>query len=258
MNSVAASELIEDVACLMGWRADDLDEQQFIDIRNALSHALQTIWEDRSSWWPQTMTEVHMALEDYHVSGDSYVAGDVVYHPESDAYWQCIADTDTDPADYNTTTGEWEATADWYECATDTGDDAEEWDEETTYTAGECVWFDNTLYLALDAVPVLTSPALYPLYWQALVTFEARVLADGNGTKDASRPNIAAVRTIAKYQPSRVGDCQAYDFQEHGEQWDIFDLDQSTVWVDYRKLCPPLVGDDYDATAAYEAVTNYY
>ena len=260
MNTVSAAEIIEDVACLMGWRADDLDEQQFKDIRNALSYALQTVWEDRTTWWPEVMEEQRIAVENYYDSCEAPASGTVVYYPEADVYYQTIENlVGTDPAAYNSTTGEWEANAGWYECTTELGDDADEWDPEATYEEGDTAWFDNELYLALDAVPALSSPNSAPALWQQLIVLEPRIEADGDGTPDnGTRPNIAEVKSINRYQPSSYGDCQPYEFTRRGDNWYVYDLDQNTVWIEYRRLCPPLVGDDYDATKSYQAVTNLY
>ena len=99
MQTVAASVILEDAHRLMGEDVTQLDEpRREQEARTGLSLALQEVWE--AWWWQELMTLSQQNLRDTYDSAKTYAAGDEVWWPGTNKYYQCIqASTGKKPED---------------------------------------------------------------------------------------------------------------------------------------------------------------
>lgn len=92
MQTVSASVIREALARGMGWDPDELDDREEAMIREAVSDALQEIWE--RWWWEALMQAVPIALAGefaYNwMEGLYYETGHPVYFPQTDSYYVAL------------------------------------------------------------------------------------------------------------------------------------------------------------------------
>ncbi len=91
MQTVKASVILEDAYRLMRWDLDQLEDTEKADAFTALSQALQEVWE--AWWWENLMTVEAVQLRDTYASGTTYAAGDEVYFPATQQYYQALRST---------------------------------------------------------------------------------------------------------------------------------------------------------------------
>ena len=256
MIRIKAQELIDDVARAMGWEPTELENWQLADIKAALSRALELVWTDRTMWWAEIMEERRLAFADYWSSTTAYTQGAVVFFPQSNAYWQCISSvTGAEPATYSAATG-WSASAHWYQC--DSLAEATAWDPATNYAAAALVTFDGEFYVSNASISAGSAPGV-SASWIKVVQLDQLLRGVSGGARaNAARPSIGAVRWIADRQPSADAGYEPLDWMKVGEDYRVNAGDNVTVWVSYRRVCPPLVGDTWDATRIYTPVNTRY
>ncbi len=257
MIRIKAQELIDDVARAMGWDPADLDNWQTADIKAALSRALDLVWTDRTMWWAEVMEERRLAFADYWSSTTAYTQGVVVFFPQSNSYWQCISSvTGAEPATYNVGYDGWEASSHWYQC--DSLDSATTWDPGTDYASGALVTFDGEFYVANASISAGNAPGV-SASWVKVVQLDPVIRGVSGGARaNAARPSIGAVRWITDRRPSEDAGYEALEWMKSGEDYRVNAQDNMVVWVSYRRVCPPLVGDTWDATKAYTPINTRY
>jgi hypothetical protein len=95
MQTIKASTILEDAERMLGWDLLQLETRQKQMARQALSMALQEVWE---SWWWETLMQCK-AIAGAEVYSDSttYAAGANVYFHGSQQFYQAMAATTGNP-----------------------------------------------------------------------------------------------------------------------------------------------------------------
>ncbi len=147
MQTVAASVILDDAYRLIGWDADQLDTREKGDARMALSLALQELWEEW--WWDELMVCVKRQCARTYSSATTYAAGDFVYFPATDKYYQCLqAATGEDPEEWDGNNYDLNASY-WIEAAaTWEGEDYNDIDSPAALEAGDVVRYTDGNYYA--------------------------------------------------------------------------------------------------------------
>ncbi len=152
MQTVAASVILDDAYRLIGWDADQLDDRERADARMSLSLALQEVWEEW--WWDELMTCQQRQFARTYASATTYAAGDFVYYPATDKYYQCLQAA-TGQAPETLSAGVYTVNASyWLEAEESyTGEDYESLTDAAELEAGDVVRYgvNGNYYAWLDA-----------------------------------------------------------------------------------------------------------
>lgn len=250
MRRIAYSTLLGSVRDRMGWvdAADDgLNNEEFASARRALSQALAEIQE--STWWRDLMRTERRAFRDTWDSLLTYAAGEEVYHPGSDAYYQALrASTGEAPADADGAGG-WDVNlAYWAEVESDP--EADDYDAATAYEPGDQVRNpDDGLVYQCHTASTGNAPSDAD-YWGELAPFVSYVPWEQEGQN-----RIGAVRAVTEDDPRRIG-ARAVLWEPASDGVQVFDCFVARPWVHFRLPTPRLTGDAWSATAAYTAVPS--
>ena len=248
MRRVAYSTVLAGVCARLGWRADDLDEKEFADARQAISTALAEIQE--ATWWNDVMRIERRTFRDPWDSTLTYAASDEVYHPASDAYYQALqASTGEDPATADGAGG-WTTNLDYWAEAT-TAPEGDDWDSDTAYEIGAIVRnpSDGLHYQAHTASLGAEPPD--SAAWGVLNAFVPYI-----PWEQLDQNRIGEVRRVTIEDPRVTPNPTALGWDKHPSGVLLFDLGTPRPWIEFRLPSPRLTGDPWDSTVAYTAVPS--
>lgn len=250
---VAASVILDDAYRLIGWDTDQLDTREKGDARMALSQALQEVWE--RWWWQELMICARATFAETlgyssiaTVTGD-FEAGYTCYWEATDKYYYVAYDN---PA-VNPTDANGEVQSLWVELEFDREEYAR-WDPTVTYERGvnDRVRWDGSDW-ALRGSP--TSLAEAPdendaNWWRLPSTYPTLPYTQFDGT--VAGP-FGPIRSVSANDPRGNANPELYELDVTPDGTRVVALTEGKPWVWSRRVTPVLTGDDYDATASYEA-----
>lgn len=248
MRRIAYSTLLASVRDRMGWMDasdDGLNSEEFSSARRALSQALAEIQE--ATWWRDLMRTERRAFRDTWSALLTYSAGDEVYHPGSDGYYQALRESTNQAPAAADGEGGWDVNlAYWAEVLTDP--QAEDYDAATDYAVGDLARNpDDGLVYQCHTASSGNDPSDTD-YWGELAPFVTYIPWEQEG-----RNRIGAVRTVTEHDPRALG-ASAVLWEPTADGVQVFDCPVARPWVHFRLPTPRLTGDAWSATAAYTAV----
>jgi hypothetical protein len=242
MRTIPFSVLAGKIANQLGWKPAELNEKQFVALRDAVSQALAEIWE--TTWWRDLKRVQRRQFRPDYDAVVEYGAGDEVYYPVADAYFVAIrATTGNAPT---TTAGAVNA-AYWAEAKT--ANAATAYSATTTYAVGNQVAYAGTVYQCHTAstgnLPTSTS------FWGPVPDFLPNVEWSQSGEEPIGR-----VRRIWTDDPRTNRNALRLEFESTEEGIQLFDLAVTRPWVEYRPRHHVLSGETWDPSLSYAAETG--
>lgn len=253
VRPVAASVILDDAYRLIGWDAEQLDDREKQDARASLSLALQEVWE--AWWWRELMVCEQVAFAQPQsaevIDGDGYQPEQAIYWPLTDWYYVALDnDVTTDPTDADGNTNRrWHRFVEQLQPA--------RYDATQTYDAQEQVEWGGKFFESItDNVSDEEPPSSgKTTYWSQIGIWRPTLPYTNDLTGELVGP-CGPIRSITKYDPRSCANpvCYELDVTETGTR--VVGLDVGVPWVWSRRVTPILDGDDFDATATYEAVDS--
>lgn len=254
MRLVPYSEILAHVSDLMGWETGtngqaNLDTTQWHTAKRCISRALGVVWRD--SFWPSlTRTELRRFQPEYDAT-EAVTAGLFRFFPPTGEYYQALrAFTGQAPAT-EVTPGEWETNlAYWADAARSLT--ADNYDATKTYAQGDVVYDPTTyayyqVHTAGPAGTAVTDTAV----WGAVTELDPVV----PWTADGLLP-MESIAGVWDENPKASRWPTPVPWEESTNGVQIRDETLNEVWITYRLRCPRFVGDIWDATATYTAVSD--
>lgn len=244
MRAVSYQTIEQGICDLIGWDPDNLSAGEFAQIRRAVTQALEQVWRDFP--WPGLCVVERRQYAATYASG-SYAAGDQVYFPATDTYYEATqASSGEDPATLSGTT--WTLnSAYWSPMARSYT--ADTWSSSTAYDAGDTVDYAVTgrIYRATASVSAGTLPT-DTAYWYPLTEFQPYVpLVESGYTA------IGDLLGAYAQDPRKFSGAAPTDFRLVPEGVGIFDSTVNRPWLHYLKRPHRFTGTDWSASATYTA-----
>lgn len=194
--------------------------------------------------WPDLKRSEQREYRRTYSSLVTYAAGDEVYFPPTDKYYQAL-DTALNQPPAVLTGGEYVITAAfWAECRT--GITADNWVDSITYVLGDVVRnpADGAYYQCRTASSLAVEPPNI-IYWGLITPFDPYVSRTQAGETVIGEP--LRVTDINPRTSTRLRD---YDFEltERGVQ---VIAGPNRPWITFKIVPPVLTGEVLDLTAAY-------
>ena len=246
MRVAPYSDLQASVARLLGLDPDNLDASEFAIIRDGVNRGLAAIARRVGAHGFQRCEE--RWFRDHYASGTAYVAGDEVFHPATQTYYQALRAT-TGNAPATESGGVWtENSAYWAACAKAYA--AANYSATTAYAVGDLAYYPETgrFYQCHTAstgnLPSSTS------YWGVLAAFDPYVPPIQTGFTTIGRvvgvfaenPRAFAGAPMLPWRRSEVG-VQVY-------------TEQPSVWIEFQVRPHRFTGTAWSSTATYTAVDD--
>lgn len=259
MQTVAASVILEDAQRMMGWNPAELDTAETAMSRNALSMALQELWE---VWWWETLmvstqTQFAKTMSNTLPTGGAWTPGLMVYWPQTDKYYLNLFTVDgigqhtPNPTDASGTTQfQWWMEAYQKDCAPTA------WDAAAAYSAGAQVTYQTVYFSALEdqvagSAPDLTDSTGANTGWAAFQTFVPTTpYVDYLGAQEGI---YGKIRYVADRDPYRTPNARQFRFTESADGYEVWNLCVSRPWVFYRRVTPIVTADPFDPAQVYDA-----
>jgi hypothetical protein len=238
MRTAPYSDLQASIARLLGLDPDNLDASEFALIRDGVNRGLANIARRVGALGFQRCEE--RWFRDHYVDGTAYVAGNEVFYPATQTYYQCIQATSDEPpasAEY------WAESARSYTAA--------DWSSATGYDAGAQVYYPVTgLYYQAKANATAGTLPTNTSFWQPLVRFDPYVPPIQSGFTTIGRvvgvfaenPRAFAGAPHVPWRRSEVG-VQVY-------------TEQPSVWIEFQVRPHRFNGVAWSNTATYTAVDD--
>jgi hypothetical protein len=244
MRAVTYQTIEQGICDLIGWDPDNLSSGEFNQIKRAVTQALEQIWRDFP--WPGLCVVERRQYAPTYASG-SYTAGDQVYFPATDAYYEAIQDSSGEDPEILSGTTYLLNREYWSELARSYS--ADNWSVTAAYDAGDTVTYGPTglVYVAISAVTAGTLPTDTD-YWYPLTEFQPCVpLVESGYTA------IGDVLGAYATDPSKFCGASPVSFRLVPEGVGFFDGATTRPWLHYLKRPHRFTGTDWDATVAYTA-----
>jgi hypothetical protein len=237
---VKASVILEDAYRLIGWDTEQLDTREKADARMALSQALQEVWE--AWWWQELMVTTPVVLETPYAALHQYLAGELAYSEAQDWFYQALAPTLTAPPDDETNGNTvW---ARYVESA------ADRWDSDGAYVTGDRVsWAGTDWQRVTDSLPT-EEPGTGSAWLEVAAWTPILPYTDYAGNVQGPH---GPIRSVSGHDPRLAFEPNFFELDVTADGTRVLGLTTGRPWVAARRVTPILTGDDYDATAAYEA-----
>jgi hypothetical protein len=245
MQTVNASVILEDAYRLMRWDPDQLEDSEKGDGRNALSLALQQVWE--AWWWEALMQCSRVTLAESFVSGGLASADIIYYWPDTDAFYVSPSGTGIDPADEDGDTN----TSGWIKLSLTENVVRSKWDPDTVYSPGDEVTWDGVDYSLLGSDDSTGEEPGIAGSWQPIADWRPTVpYTNSSGTVVGP---YGKIRTVSQLDPRATANPGEFDFEEDVDGTRLLNLTVTHPWVWSRRPTPILTGNDYSATSTYAA-----
>jgi hypothetical protein len=246
MRVATYETLQESVARLLGWDPDNLDAAEFAIIRNGVNRGLANIARRVGAQGFQRCEE--RWFRDHYASGTAYTAGDEVFYPPTQLYYQALKST-TGNAPATESNGVWtENGAYWAECAK--AYSASDYSATTAYVAGDLAYYPESgrFYQCHTAstgnLPTDTS------YWGILTAFDPYVPPIQTGYT-----TIGRVVGVFAENPLAFAGAAHVPWRRSEEGVQVY-TELASVWIEFQTRPHRLTGTAFDATAAYTAVDD--
>jgi len=245
LQTVKASVILEDAERLMQWDLTQLDDREQDEARNALSQALQQVWE--AWWWPQLML---CAQSQFLPTADPdmmepWGQGNKVYWPITDWYYYAYMDDfSRDPSD---TAGETQTG--WWKMEVDARPGT--WTPDSATAAGALVRWLNYNWLCVTANTGV-EPANNSGYWAVLPDWHPELPYTDGWTLLASGP-FGPIRMVSRLDPRTTDNPGPFELAAVPEGTRVLQLDIGRPWVWSRRVTPVLTGEAFDGDVLYSA-----
>lgn len=258
MRRIDFSLVLREAVEQTGIPAGELPVEDFRTIRNAVSSELCSGWE--AGRWPELCLIERRYFRDVYASGTTYGSAGVneVYYPATRKYYVALRTTGfSGQAPATLVSGLYVLnSAYWAESATAyAGND---WVTGTAYVVGDIRFYVPTAkfyqcYQAHTSSGVLTPDATGGNErWGVLVEFD-RYVAYEQTAQTAIGEALGCWDRNPRIFKNAMR--RSYELSEQGVQV----LDNVTeVWVEFRKRCPTLTGDAWDALTIYGSGDQVY
>lgn len=247
MRVAPYSDLQASVARLLGLDPDNLDASEFAIIRDGVNRGLAAIARRVGAHGFQRCEE--RWFRDHYVDGTAYVAGDEVFYPATQTYYQAVQASSGEPPALNTT-GTYAVNGEYW-AGSERAYTAADWNDATGYDAGAQVYYPVTgrYYQAKASVSAGTVPTSTS-FWHALVPFDPYVPPIQTGFTTIGRvvgvfaenPRAFAGAPMLPWRRSEVG-VQVY-------------TEQPSVWIEFQVRPHRFNGTAWSSTATYTAVDD--
>lgn len=220
---------------------DNLDTNEFRALRRSAKRRLEIAWEYH--YWPVLgRVEQRFFKPDWDLDA-TYAAGDIVYLPVTQKYYQNLLDGDNgDEPDTNP--------AIWTEA--ETSYSADQWDSTVQYVQQDRVQYGDNVYQLYAATSTIGQPPTDTSKWGLLVPFDKYIPYEQTGQ---TAIGIVAAAWTASPRVTTRGTELNWSLSENGVQ--ILSAVNFT-WLDYRIRCPRLSGDLFSGTATYASGDQIY
>lgn len=245
MQKVDASVILEDAFRLMRWDPDQLEDSEKGDARNAFSLALQKVWEDW--WWEALMQASRVSLAESFGSGGLATANIIYYWPATDAFYVTPTGTGIDPADSNGDTN----TSGWIKLSLTENVIRANWNSTSVYDPGNEVNWNGIDYALIGNNTSSGEEPGVAGAWYAIPSWRPTVpYTTSNGSVVGP---YGKVRMVSRLDPRATDNPGSFDFEEDFDGTRLVGLTVTHPWVLTRRVTPVLTGDDFSASATYEA-----
>lgn len=247
MRVAPYSELQASVARLLGLDPDNLDDSEFAIIRDGVNRGLAAIARRVGAQGFQRCEE--RWFRDHYVDGTSYAAGDQVFYPATQTYYQAVQSSNGEPPALETA-GTYAVNGEYW-AESKRAYTADDWDDAVGYDAGSQVYYPVTgLYYQAKAPAVAGTLPTNTSYWYPLVRFDPYVPPMQTGFTTIGRvvgvfaenPRAFAGAVMLPWRRSEVG-VQVY-------------TDQPSVWIEFQTRPHRFNGTAWSSTATYTAVDD--
>lgn len=238
MRTVTYKSVVERASALFSGKLNATREDWAV--LNVLINSRYREFFEAFFWREWTVVERRTFREAY-AAGTTYAAGDEVYFPATESYYQALRAT-TGNAPATESGGAWETNdAYWAAAVSDyTGDD---WSGTVDYVAGDIVYQpdNNTYYQAHTASTNQEPPNAS--YWGALTEFERTIDLSG-GNQGASATAIGEVKAVWPNNPRSHENLleQRFDLTPDAI---LVRGTEPVVWVEFRLRPNSFTGDTW-------------
>ena len=254
MRLVPYSEILAHVSDLMGWETGttgqaNLDTAQWHTAKRCISRALGVVWRD--SFWPSlTRTELRRFQPEYDAT-EAVTAGLFRFFPPTGEYYQALrAFTGQAPAT-EVTPGQWETNLSYWADASRSLT-ADNYDATVTYVQGDVVYSPATdTYHQVHTAGVAGTAVTNTAVWGTVSELDPVV----PWTADGLLP-MESIAGVWDENPKTSRWPTPVPWEESTNGLQIRDETLNEVWITYRLRCPRFVGDIWDSSATYTAVSD--
>jgi hypothetical protein len=247
MRTVTYDYVLQRACELTGRVFSTLTTEESNFFRTFISMSLRSAWEC-FDWPEQTVYQQEFFAPTYSYQ-NTYNAGDVVYFPVEEKYYQWV--NITPGAGQSPTTSGPNGTLNsiyWSEAQPSYGNNDGDWDSTTSYTIGQIVLYPVTqehyqLYAIAPSGTVPTNTA----YWGILNKFLRNISQTNNPDGTTRAVPIGETFSVWPADPRVTWRQQevTYTFTDDGV---LVGNDLPYVWLEFRKT-PPLLSNSAEATA---------
>jgi len=231
---IKARVVLDDAYRLIGWDADQLDERDKSDARMCLSQALQEVWE--AWWWTQLMTCARTQFAGNWLGDENYP--DPCYYPPTDAYYIPLNDSLGAPVDADGVTQ-----PRWVKFS------GAPWPTWLPGSYAEDAYVNHNGQGYYATAPTTGVPG-DSADWSAINEWTP-ILPDPNS--DTVGQVFGPIRGVSKHDPRTNCNPEFFELNVTSTGTQVQALTVTHPWVWSRRVTPVLTGDDYSATATYEA-----
>lgn len=251
MRTVDFSEVLGAASELGGLDYDNLAVKDFRTLRRGISLALQNGWE--AAKWPEWCPIEKRYFRDVYAATTNYPAGAEVYYPASNKYYIALRGAGVTGQAPATLSGSTYTTNTAYWAESSTSYSANGWATGTGYAVGNQVYYAVTdafyqCHTAHTSSGVLTPNATGASErWGVLTALDRYVAYEQTG-----KTSLAEVFTIWDADPRTDARASEVGFTLNENGAGVLS-GPNVVWVEFRRRCPTLTGDDWVSTAIYTA-----
>ena len=260
MNIANYNQLLQTAAEYAALDPENITVAEAVSLRRALSTSLRKIWE--SNLWPEVTPVEQRTYRPAWVVGTLYAAGDEVYWPQTNTYFQalrqCAAQQPTD-SNNNINVAYWapclivgfsgyayDVSMGYYWTPILTTYTGDPWDSTVAYTPGTVVFYPSTgLSYACFATPPVGDPPIDTGYWGPLTPFNRSI-----ALAQAGQTTIGDVHRVTIDDPHIAPYGESFEFFLRDDDL-LVPFGPSKPWVEFTIQYPELTGDIFDATAIY-------
>lgn len=244
MNAIPYSELLAEVADLVGWDAEELDAQEFRQSRRAIGNALGFVW--RYTWWPDLMEVERRTFHPFFDESETVIAGDIRFFPPSCEYYTALRGS-SGQAPATLVGGDWTVNLAYWSRATRTLQ-APDYDATVEYAVGDKVYFgeDFKTYQAHTLPPVGTDPDDTD-YWGEVVRLDPVIPRTMTGYTPIGR-----VRAVYVLDPKVHRGASRIPWDETKDGLQIREC-VNWPWVVFQRRAPLLTGEAWTVDQSFDA-----
>lgn len=241
MRTVTYKSVLDQAAQMLGIIPADLSTEDAAELNGYINRRVRFAWE--TFFWPDLMRVEQRAFAPLYENATAYTAGDQVWYPAEDKYYQAITSTTGNlPTD----------TAFWAEAQSEYS--ADDWSATKTYSAGDQVWHAGSQAFYQAHTGHTNQEPPNASFWGKLIPFE-RVIPD----EQTGETPFGEVKAVWNKNPRTKSKAIEVTFWIQNNGLRVTDwVNVTRPWVEFRIRKPSFTGETFDGTATYSAGDQVY